>query len=103
MDADSGAEPTVWPPELFPEVATAESEESRRGVKYFRPGDTIAPTLPNLGMRQYSLKVDHLLRKASVNILPVRKPLSALCSLIVTGLNVYFTHNVGCYAIHTNT
>ena len=28
MDVDSGAEATVWPPELFPEVAAVESEES---------------------------------------------------------------------------
>ena len=37
MDLDSGAEVTVWPPELFPQVATQESPESRRGVKYLDP------------------------------------------------------------------
>ena len=40
MDVDSGAEVTVWPPELFLEVATVESEESHRGVKNLGPGDT---------------------------------------------------------------
>ena len=48
MDVDSGAEFIVWPPELLPEVATIGSAQSRRGVKYFGPGDKITPTLPIL-------------------------------------------------------
>ena len=35
---DSGAEITVWPPELAPETPTEESDESRLGVKYYGPG-----------------------------------------------------------------
>ena len=53
MGVDSGAEVTVWPPNPFPEVATVESEESRRGVKYFGLGaKKKKPTLPKLGTRQ---------------------------------------------------
>ena len=37
---DSGAEITVWPPELAPETPTEESDESRLGVKYFRHSST---------------------------------------------------------------
>ncbi|CAK0868056.1 unnamed protein product, partial [Prorocentrum cordatum] len=54
---DSGAEITVWPPELVPEVPTKDSPESRRGVKYYGPGDTVAPSLPNLGKRVYELDI----------------------------------------------
>ena len=68
MDVDSGAEVTVWPPELVPGIATVESDESRQGVKYFEPGDDITPRLPTLDKRQYSLKVGHLLTEASVDI-----------------------------------
>ena len=38
MGVDSGAEVTVWPPEMFLEVATVESNESRRGGKFVGPG-----------------------------------------------------------------
>ena len=51
---------------MFPEITTVESEESRRGVTYFGPGDNITSTLPTLGKRQHSLKVGHLLRQANV-------------------------------------
>ena len=39
---DSGAEITLWPPRLCPEVKTEESAESRSGVKYWGPGDLTA-------------------------------------------------------------
>ena len=48
MGVDSGAQVIVWPPELFPEVAAVESQESRRGVKYVGLGDNTTPTLSNL-------------------------------------------------------
>ena len=48
-DVDSGAEITVWLPELAPETPTEESEESRSGVKHFGPGDMNDPTLVNHG------------------------------------------------------
>ena len=69
MGMGSGAEITVWPPELFPEDA------QRQGVKNFGPADKITPILPNLGELQCSLKVGHILRTANVNVVPVRKPL----------------------------
>ena len=76
---------------------------SRRGVKYFGLGSKITSTLPNLGKRQQSLKFGHLLRKASGNLVPVWNPLLALCSLMDSGHDVYFTHHAGCCAIHTKT
>ena len=51
LGSDRGAEVTVWPPELFPDVATLESDETRRGLRYFGPGDKATPTLPNIGGR----------------------------------------------------
>ena len=48
----------------------------------------MTPTLPDLGKRQHSLKVAHLLRKANVNVVPVRKPWSVLCSLMDSGPDV---------------
>ena len=59
------------------EKSTVEPDESRRGVKYFGPGDRITPTLPNVGKRRHSLKVGHLLRTATGHGVPVRKPLVA--------------------------
>ena len=55
MGVGSGAAVSVWLPELFPEFATVEPEESRQGAKYFGPRDTITPTLHNLGTRQYTV------------------------------------------------
>ena len=52
---------------MFPEIATVESEGSRRGVTYFGPGDNITSTLTNLGKRQHSVKVGRLLRQANVH------------------------------------
>ncbi|CAK0871008.1 unnamed protein product [Prorocentrum cordatum] len=95
MGLDSGAEVTVWPPELFPQVATEESPESRRGVKYFGPGDRETPSLPNLGRRRYDLR-----RSANVNVVPVRKPLLAMCSMMDAGHDLHFKCGGRCYAKH---
>ena len=56
-----------------------------------------------MAKRQYSLNVGHLLRKANVSVVPVRIPLSALCSLMDSGHDVYFTHDVGCHAFTQKT
>ena len=78
MGVDSVAEGFIWRPQFSPGVATVESEESRRGVRYFRPEDNMTPALPNLGKRQHSVKIGHLLGKASVNNVPVRKTVVGL-------------------------
>ena len=75
MDVDSGAEVTVWPQRWSQELP-------RQGVKYFEPGDNITPRLPNLDQRQHSLKVAHLHGEASLDIVPVRNLLAAVCSLM---------------------
>ena len=41
---DSGAEITVWPPEIAPETPTEESDESRLGVKYLARGQERSDT-----------------------------------------------------------
>ena len=53
---NSGAEITVWPPELEPETPTEQSEESRSGVRYFGPGDKNGPTLVNHGRGRYTIQ-----------------------------------------------
>ena len=88
---DSGAEITVWPPELAPETPTEESDESRVGVKYFGPGDKNGPTLVNHGRRRYVVKVGGLERILKAHVVPVRKPLLAVCDLLATGHDVHFT------------
>ena len=100
MGVDSGAEVTVWPPELFPEVATVESEESRRGMRYFGQ-ETKSHQHVSILANVNSLKVGHLLRNANVNVVPVQKPLLALCSL--SGHDVYFARDAGCSVIRTET
>ena len=103
MGVDSSTKVTVWPPELVPDVATAESDESRRGVKYVGPGDRRTPGLPNLIQHRYHLKVGTHFRRANVKIVPVWKHMS-LCALMDSGHDVFFTHDAGvCHAIHTNT
>ena len=52
LGLDSGAEITVWPPGLYPQVITQGNASSRKGAKYFGPGDTTHPTLPDLGSRK---------------------------------------------------
>ena len=100
---DSGAEITVWPPGLHPGVPTQETSESRRGVKYYGPGDTKEPSLPNLGKRKYQLKIGELTRVANANIVPVRRPLLAMCNLIDSGHDVHFIHDGRCFARHIVT
>ena len=46
---DSGAELTVWPPSLIPEVKTKPSKDSVAGVKYYGPGDVQGPSLIDEG------------------------------------------------------
>ena len=88
---DSGAEITVWPPEIAPETPTEESDESRLGVKYFGPGDKNGPTLVNHGRRRYVVKVGGLERILKAHVVPVRRPQLAVCDLLATGHDVHFT------------
>ena len=99
---DSGAEITVWPPELAPETPTEESDESRLGVKYFGPGDKNGPTLVNHGRRRYVVKVGGLERILKAHVVPVRKPLLAVCDLLATGHDVHFTAK-GSWVEHRKT
>ena len=99
---DSGAEITVWPPEIAPETPTEESDESRLGVKYFGPGDKNGPTLVNHGRRRYVVKVGGLERILKAHVVPVRKPLLAVCDLLATGHDVHFTAE-GSWVEHRKT
>ena len=65
--------------------------ESRLGVKYFGPGDKNGPTLVNHGRRRYVVKVGGFERILKAHVIPVRKPLLAVCDLLVTGHDVHFT------------
>ena len=75
---DSGAEVTVWPPELALDMPTEESEESRSGVKYFGPGDKNGPTLVNHGRPRYTITVGGMKRILKAHVVPVRRPLLAV-------------------------
>ena len=99
---DSGAEITVWPPELAPETPTEESDESRSGVKHFCPGDKNGPTLVNLGRRRFTIKVGGIKRILKAHVVPVRRPLQAVCDLLATGHDVHFTAE-GSWAKHRTT
>ena len=90
LGLDSGAEVTVWPPDLYPQVITQENASSRKGIKYFGPGDTKHPTLPDLGSRRYELDIGGVKRFANVHVAPVRKPLLALCDLEDHGHDIFF-------------
>ena len=58
LGVDSGAELTVWPSDLFPEMAPLQpNDASRRGVCYGAPGDLEHPSIPDEGTRVYHLKV----------------------------------------------
>ncbi len=98
---DSGAEITVWPPNLVP-ILTESSEESRRGTMYFGPGDVDRPSLANLGKRRYMLKIDGIERIMNTHVVPVRKPLLAVCDLLDKGHDVHFTKEAS-YAVHRVT
>ena len=95
---DSGAEITVWPPEIAHETPTEESDESRLGVKYFGPGDKNGPTLVNHGRRRYVVKVAGLERILKAHM----KPLLAVCDLLATGHDVHFTAE-GSWVEHRKT
>ena len=58
MDIDSGADTTVWPESWCPEIPTLETEESRRGVKFWAAGDTSHPTINVAGRKKIPLRID---------------------------------------------
>ena len=93
---------TVWPPEIAPETPTEESDESRLGVKYFGPGDKNCPTRVNHGRRRDVVKVGGLERILKAHVVPVRKPLLAVCDLLATGHDVHFTAE-GSWVEHRKT
>ena len=78
---DSGAELTVWSPNLIPEVETKSSKDSRAGVKYYGPGDVHGPTLADQGERNYRIDFNGVRSKSKVHVVAVRKPLLAMCDL----------------------
>ena len=88
----SGAEITVWPPGLHPSVPTESSKESQAGVKYFGPGDTVTPSLPNMGRRKYRLDIGGVRRHDKVNIVPVWMLLLAMCDLEDNGHDIYIVN-----------
>jgi len=100
IGVDSGAEISVWPPELVPEVPIQDSPQ--KGIKYYGPGDVNGPTLENLGQRKYQLMMGTVKRVAKMNIVKVRKPLIALCDIIDHGHDVYFVDGVA-WARHRAT
>ena len=100
---DSGAELSVWPPELCPEIPTEPSEASRTGKKYYGPGDKGAPTLADLGDRTYQLKNNGVVFGHKGHIVPVRKPLMATCDLNDAGYDVHLLTNRQCYAQHVKS
>ena len=53
---DSGAELSVWPTSLHPEVETEETWESKQGVAHWAPGDKKKPTIADRGVGRYRLK-----------------------------------------------
>jgi len=50
---DSGAEIPIWPNDLHAEVMIESSPESLSGVKYWGPGDIIAPSIADRGICRY--------------------------------------------------
>ena len=100
IGVDSGAELTVWPEKLFPEVPIEPNEESKAGVKYWAPGDIDQPTIPDLGCRSYDLLVGGEPRSVKPHVAPVRKPLLAVCDLNDKGHDVHFMHDRRAWAEH---
>jgi hypothetical protein len=100
---DSGAELSVWPPELCPEIKTEPTAASKAGTKYYGPGDKEAPTLPDLGSRTYQLKNNRVTMSHKVHVVPVRKPLMATCDLNDAGYDVHLLASRRCYAEHVKT
>ena len=96
LGLDSGGEIAVWLPELFPEAATVESEESRRGVKYFGPGDWQATGQSQSWESSLQSSRCQLCTSAKNHGL-------ALCSSMDSGHDVFFTHEGGCFGVHTDT
>ena len=86
---DSGAEISVWPPELCDGNVTTPSAASRAGRKYFGPGGKSYPSLPDLGDRTYRLRNGAVELSHKVHVVPVRKPLMAACDLNDAGFDIY--------------
>ena len=90
IGVDSGAEITVWPKNLYPQVETTPSMESQAGVKYWGPSDITSPSIADHGNRVYKLDVDGEIREIKVHVADVRKPLLAVCDLNDRGHDVMF-------------
>ena len=73
LGVDSGAELTVWPSDLFPEMAPLQpNDASRKGVCYWAPGDLEHPSIPDEGTRVFHLNVAGEQRVLSPHNAPVR-------------------------------
>eukprot|EP00974_Lingulodinium_polyedra_P048109 4619264-Lingulodinium_polyedra.AAC.1 len=69
---------------------------------YYGPGDLDRPSLANLGQRRYQIRVDGVERVMKTHVVPVRKPLLAVCDLVDKGRDVHFTKEAS-YAEHRDT
>jgi len=90
---DSGAEVSVWPRDLRPEVPMEETSQSRAGVMYYGPGDTVSPSIRNLGRRIYTGQVEGNRRTLRMNICDARRPLVAVCDMNDAGHDVHMMAN----------
>ena len=103
VGVDSGAEFTVWPGTLSPEVPTEPSASSRVGVCYWGLGDIDAPTLPDMGTRTYDVEVAGQRRQMKVNVAPIRRPLLSVADLNDKGHDVFFMASGDAWARHVRT
>ena len=92
---DSGAELSVLPRQLFPEIPIEETEASRNGVKYFGPGDLHEPTIKEYGETKLQMIVESTdgkpqLKTSRFSVADVRKALMCVAEMTDKGHDVVF-------------
>lgn len=103
IGVDSGAEISVWPLQLRPDVPVQPTNESRQGVSYWAPGDLQGPSIKNLGTRAYKIKAGGQSMDHRPTICEVRRPLMSVAALNDNGWDVHFMNKTGSWAEHVKT
>ena len=101
LGVDSGAEPTVWPSDLFPEMAPLQpNDASRKGACYWAPDDLEYPSIPDEGKRGCQLKAGGEPRTLAPHIAPVRKPPASAADMNDNGHDLFFPSDGQAVAVH---
>ena len=102
IGVDSGAEVSVWPAHLHPEVETV--VDGTTGSAYFAPGDGSKGSIIDEGQRRYRLESEQgSCFDLPVRVAQVRRPLASVAELNDVGWDIHFMSRHGAWGEHVES